>query len=100
MSTVGIEDGDIVIRIPIRSLSGEAWQGLDAVGYEDDDSMDWHQLAADIVVELETESEDGTTPIHEMLDQAVISASENGAEAFAYLDEPGMSNPGERDYEC
>ena len=49
--------------------------------------MNYVQLARDLVHQLNTEDEDGTTPVHVMLDQAVIEASEQGAEAFAYLDE-------------
>lgn len=86
MDHASIEDGHIIVRIPVNELSGAAFQGLDAVGCEDGDQMDYDQLAKDIVQQLNTEGEDGTTPVHVMLDTAVIEASERGAEAFAYLD--------------
>lgn len=87
MDHASIEDGHIVVRISVNELSGAAFQGLDAVGCEDGDGMDYDQLASDIVGQLNAESEDGTTPVHVMLDTAVIEASEQGADAFAYLDE-------------
>ena len=87
MDHAKIEDGEIVIRIPINSLSGAAFQGLEAIGCEEGDAMDYDALAGEIVAGLNAEAEDGTTPVNLMLDQVVIEASENGGEAFAYLDE-------------
>lgn len=85
MDIAKIEGEEIVIRIPIRELSGAACEGLDYVGYEGVD-MNFDQLAKDIIDQMNSEDEDGTTPIHRLLDQAVIEASESGADAFAYLD--------------
>lgn len=41
------------------------------------------ELAIDVIRELEREQEDGTTPLHLLLDQAVIDAMEDGSAAFA-----------------
>ncbi|AUQ93834.1 hypothetical protein PhaeoP66_04642 (plasmid) [Phaeobacter inhibens] len=77
-----IEDNAIVIRIPKDQLSGAAYQGLDDLGIEDESEVDWDQLAIDMVAELNSEEEDGTTLVHRALDQALINAGENGSSAF------------------
>ena len=82
-----VENDEIVIRIPIQSLSGQAYQGLEQVGVEEDGGMDYEALAITLVSELNSEAEDGSTPVNYMLDAAVISAAEDGADVFAYLDE-------------
>ncbi|WP_299663900.1 hypothetical protein [uncultured Ruegeria sp.] len=87
MDHAKIEGDEIVIRMKISELNGAAYQGLDQCGVEDDGEMDFEQLAPDLVKELNREEEDGTTLIHRALDSAVVAASENGSEAFAYLDE-------------
>ena len=87
MDLANLEGDEIVIRIPVGGLSGAAYEGLAAVGCEEGDDMDYECLARDLVSQLNSESEDGTTPVHNMLDQAVIEASEQGAEAFAYLNQ-------------
>ena len=87
MDLAKIEDEEIVIRVPIKDLSGQAYQGLDQVGCVDGDAMDYAALAVDLVSQLNAESEDGSTPVNYMLDAAVIEAAEQGAESFAYLDE-------------
>ena len=87
MDHARIEGDEIVIRVKIIELVGAAYGGLDAAGVEDDGRMDFDGLAPDLVTELNREAEDGTTLVHRALDAAVIEASENGSEAFAYLDE-------------
>lgn len=77
-----IEGDEIVIRIPKSSLSGAAYQGLDQLGIEDEDEVDWNALAIDMVSELNREEEDGTTLVNLALDQALINAGENGSSAL------------------
>ena len=84
MDMVKIEGDEIVIRIPIKDLSGAAFEGLTDCDYEDDDGMDFDQLAKDIVSQLNAEEEDGSTKVNLMLDDAVRDASESGAHAFSY----------------
>ena len=86
MNHAKLDGENIVITIPVSDLSGAAYQGLESVGCEEGDQMNYADLARDLVSELNSESEDGTTPVNVMLDAAVIEASEQGAEAFAYLD--------------
>jgi len=83
-----VEGDEIVMRIKISDLNGAAWQGLSDVDPEIDDreSFDYTTLAEDMVSELNNESEDGSTPVHKLLDEAVTAAADNGSEAFAYLD--------------
>jgi RNA 3'-terminal phosphate cyclase len=82
---VGMSDGKLVISIGIDLL-------LFAIGHQEQfaNTLDScgcqitnaEQLAKAIVEELEREQEDGTTVVHEMLDNAAMSALENGADCF------------------
>lgn len=87
MDLAKIEGDEIVIRIKIAGLGGAAFQGFEQVGCDEPEGMDLASLAPDLVMELNAESDDGTTLIHTALDAAVVAASENGSEAFSYLDE-------------
>jgi len=87
MDLAKIENGHIVVRIPIKDISSAASEGLNYVGCDYGDEMDYDDLATDIVSELNSESEDGSTLVNYMLDEAVKNGSENGLKAFAYLDE-------------
>jgi len=71
MNYAKLDGENIVITIPASDLSGAAYQGLEAVGCEYDDDMDYANLARDLVVELNSESEDGATLVSAMLDAAV-----------------------------
>ena len=72
--TVGVEQGDeIVIRIPVRALSSV----LDLVNYRVTDEK---AFAGAIVKALAHEQEDGTTPVHELLDRCCADAIERGSD--------------------
>lgn len=78
-----IEDGSIVIRIAIDALpmivEGSWASGGMGTRYKVTDAA---AFAADLVRELNDESEDGTTRIHRMFDKAIINAIEQGAEGI------------------
>jgi hypothetical protein len=75
-----IEDGAIVIRVPIAYLPIVV-EGAWASGYF---HTRWKltnpdEFAAELMNELNAESEDGTTRIHRMFDGAIEEAIEQGA---------------------
>lgn len=76
----GIEDGDLVIRCNMAHL---AFLATRCDGTADMVVEDPHALALDVAKELMEESDDGTTPIHLMIDAALVAAMENGSEGFA-----------------
>lgn len=82
--TVEIKDGEIIIRVQIKDLSGVAFEGLNDVGMLDETDVDFDEVAKDIVSELEREDEEGSTLVHFMFDQAVRDASENGSTALDF----------------
>lgn len=78
-ATAIIEDGCIVIRVPTETLS-VALEGAWAMNKMD---QRWkvtnaQHLAEEMVRALNQEDEQGTTSIHEMLDQAVLNVIESG----------------------
>lgn len=76
--SVEMADGRLVIAIGIDSLM-TAVRGGD---FWDDDELkivSADEFAADIVSELEREREDGTTPVHLMIDAAAEEAVEQGS---------------------
>lgn len=88
--TVGIEVGELVIRIGIDTLK----MATDLCPYLYDGLADrsiGHVInpgawAKAIVNALEVEEEDGTTPVQEMLDRAIREAVDNGDEGFEFYD--------------
>lgn len=46
-----------------------------------------HELAIDVCRELNAEEEDGTTPVHRLLDRAIFDAFENGSTGFSDEDD-------------
>ena len=81
--TVGLLDGRLVISIGIDALmvavrASPVWEQQQAEGrgwsIENADGF-----AEDIVAELEREQDDGTTPVHEVLDAAIEEAIEQGS---------------------
>ncbi len=75
-----VEDGSLVIRIAIEALpmiveGSWAAGGIDT-RYKVTDPV---AFAADLVRELNDESEDGTTRIHRMFDKAIDNAIGQGA---------------------
>lgn len=88
-----IEGGQLVIRIGVETLKHAAEHCPQLYGETTRDYppyakvVDADQLARDIRGEMLREEEDGETAIHRMLDDAIVSAWENGSIAFA--DEKG-----------
>lgn len=78
-----IEDGSLVIRITLEAMpmiveGSWAAGGMDT-RYKVTDAA---AFAADLVRELNYESEDGTTSIHRMFDKAIENAIGQGAEGI------------------
>jgi hypothetical protein len=76
-----IEDGTIVIRVPIDALQhvvdgATALNGLDTRWLVTDPSA----FAKEIVRSINDEDEQGTTRFHKMFDKAMAHAIEQGAE--------------------
>ena len=87
---VTLEGDEIVIRIKKEGIEGFAFQGFNYAGMECDsqfEKIDKELLFKELVSELLSEEEDGTTLVHSMMDSAVINASDKGSEALSVLDE-------------
>jgi len=82
---VEISDDALKIKIGTEVLFAACGQGR-SYGLGDVTITDKELFLSELVRELKTESEDGSTPIHLMLDQAVTDALENGAEGVCYDD--------------
>lgn len=81
LNNVSIEDGHIVIRLPIAALPLIVdHEHLDEEGAPAFILTDVHAFAAAVVHELRHESEDGTTMVHKMFDNAVLDAIDSGAD--------------------
>lgn len=78
-----IEDGAIVIWVPVDCLPAIV-EGAWAAGYMDTrfKVTDAATFAKALVIELNSESEDGTTAIHKMFDACINEAIEQGAEGI------------------
>lgn len=84
--SVELIDGRLVIAIGIEALM-TAVRGGD---YWDDEEMsilNANALAASILHELEAEQDDGTTPVHLMIDAAAKEAINQGSLAIGYDDD-------------
>lgn len=78
-----IEDGNIVIRVPIDALQtvidgATALNGL----YERWLITDKDVFAAEVVRSINDEDEQGTTPFHKMFDRAMSHAIDQGAQGI------------------
>jgi hypothetical protein len=87
----GIENDQLVIRIGIDTLhySAEHCPLLYDGTVENCDPpyckvLDKRELARDVIMELFREREDGSSPISDLLDEAILAAMEDGSEAFEY----------------
>lgn len=84
-----IEGQQLVIRIGIDTLAYSAEHCPRLYDYDKHDGPPYckvvnkEELAMDVIHELEREQEDGTTPLHLLLDQAIIDAMDGGSAAFA-----------------
>jgi hypothetical protein len=84
---VKIEHGEVVIRIGVDVLAFAAEKGPVFDMEDPPQIIDKNEWARDVVTELEREEEDGTTPIHAMLDAAMRAAVEGGSLAVVWPDE-------------
>lgn len=83
-----LEGDEIVIRVPLAAIPHAAKIAFEEANYSVDESTgetsmvvtNARTFALDMIRELNAESEDGSTPIHYLLDRAVIDASEGGSE--------------------
>lgn len=89
-----IIDGEIVIRLSIRIVATAA-RGLEAFEHIDEETdevrcpkiTDAAKFAEAVVVELNRDSEDGSTLLTNMFDEAFQAAAEWGAEGIVFPDE-------------
>jgi hypothetical protein len=83
-----IEDGVIIIRLPIENLPAVV-EGSWAAGGMDVrfKVTDTKAFAKDLVAELDREDDAGTTRIHKMFDGAIIEAISEGAEGIEKHDD-------------
>lgn len=79
--SVGLEDDQLVIRIGIATLAFALTAADEPLRV-----VDARLAAEEIVRVLTDEEEDGTTPVHRLLDKAGLAAWENGGEGFAEVD--------------
>lgn len=90
-----IEDGYIVIRIQIDALPIIV-EGAVSLGNLDPMKItDAAAFAKDLVETLNNEDEQGTTLIHEMFDEAIGEAADQGAQGWEEMpDEAGDEDDG------
>lgn len=83
-------DDQLVITIGLDALvnilSSQPFWPLCGEDQEACKVLDRAQFIKDVVRELQSEEEDGTTVLHRALDRAAIEAIENGSEAVEYDD--------------
>lgn len=102
--SVAIEDGALVIRVGIETLRVAAETSNDPGMHEyevtDDGGVFKHpkvvnaaEFARDIVRELEFEQEDGSTPVHLLLDAAMAAAADSGSAGILWWDDPDWTPP-------
>jgi acyl dehydratase len=87
--SVRIVDGVLTIAVGMGVIVNAIRYNEDLVAHDDETHKYLHPEVTDaklfgreLVRALQDEEEDGTTPIHLMLDAAVMSAIENGAEGI------------------
>ena len=87
-----IEDEQVVIRIGLNRLQ---WAAERCPKFHDAELrpeppyervVDKHELARDVVAAISREAEDGTTPPHLLLDDAIYHAFSRGSLGFEYDD--------------
>ena len=85
--TIGVIDDKLVISIGLNILSHVAENCPLLREVEGEVKVeDLQSLAGDVIMALEDEQEDGTTPVHLLLDAAILAAYENGSLGFAGQD--------------
>lgn len=83
--TVRVEDDQLVIRIGLAVLADAPRQHNDWRNDDDEPRLtvtDATVFANEIVAALQREEEDGTTPVHVMLDDAITYVVEQGGEGI------------------
>lgn len=75
--TVEVADGKLVISIGVETLAFATWHA-DDVFERGDRIADVDAFGRDVARQLRQEEDDGTTPVHRLLDQAVRDGLENG----------------------
>jgi hypothetical protein len=87
---VGIEQNEIVIRIPFDYLKHASETHENFQDDAGDNRLVVEQVdtfAREVATALQEESDDGTTLVHTALDDAIFQAIENGAEGATLLDD-------------
>ena len=83
---VGVEKNVLSIKIGIETLCHAVSVGR-PYGQGDINIVDQEAFIKGLLLELQRESEDGTTPVHSMFDTAVNEMLENGEEGIEIEDE-------------
>lgn len=82
--TIAVENDALTIRIGAQTLL-HALSGIDYLG--EFEITDPETALIDLVRALKCEEEDGSTPVHRMLDTAFIDAVEHGSLAVTFEDD-------------
>lgn len=82
MDLANIEGDEIVNRIKIATIPMAFEVALE--GEDDCKLVDAARFAPGLVLELNREQENGDTPVHRILDHAILQALEMGAEGVDY----------------
>ncbi len=97
---IAAEDGDLIIRIPVKTMlyafvndpGHESWDA-DSGQHMPPTIRDEAGFVADIIAELEREDDDGTTPVHLMVDGVMREAVEQGSKnVFFPGDDDNLGN--------
>ena len=80
--TVEVVNGKLVIHVGINTLAFCA--NPEVGGSVNFRVLNKWALAKDVAEQLQCQKEDGSTPVTDMLDQAMIDASHNGSDGFNY----------------
>lgn len=84
-----IEKGRLEISIGINTLCHAIAYGLE-MRAEEFEITDNDTFANEVLTALHREAEDGTTEIHKALDNAAMSAIENGAYGIEFIDKQDL----------
>lgn len=93
-ATAVIDDGNIVIRLPLANLQTIMDGGFACNAYEARYKvLDQAGAGKDICSALNDEDEDGTTPIHRLFDAAINEALNQGSEFFEEHEDQEIPGP-------
>lgn len=89
-----IEDGDIVIRVPLANLQFVLDGGFACAVYDRRYKItNIDGAAKDICNALNDEDEEGTTPVHKLLDAAINATMNQGSEWFEEHEDQEIPGP-------